>query len=40
MLIAFVSLIGEQILVYFYAERMLFMRYCFREALKSVRGKF
>lgn len=30
---------SEQILVHFYAERMLFMRYCIREALKSVRGK-
>ena len=25
-------------LVHFYAERMLFMRYCFREALKSIKG--
>ena len=29
---------GEQILVHFYAEKLLFLRYCFREALKSIKG--
>lgn len=30
---------SEQMLVHFYAEIMLFMRYCFREALKSIKDR-
>lgn len=29
----------EQMLVHFYAERMLFLRLCLREAIKSIQGK-
>ena len=28
----------EQMLVHFYVERMLFLRLCLREALKSIEG--
>ena len=30
--------IVDQMLVHFYAEKLLFLRYCIREALNSIRG--
>ena len=33
------SVLVDQMLVHFYSEKMLFFRYCVREALNSIRGK-
>ena len=32
------SVLVDQMLVHFYSEKMLFFRYCVREALNSIRG--